>query len=584
MKRLLLWVLLSVGKLSHAHIKAIDLSGCEPAIASYEPADIPLEKYVSHLATANIDSNLKFTKFIKAFPDILQDKPLRRYPELQGQWDILWDMVRKKQLENLSELLTHLKQPEPSDEDRRINGHENTELFADEAPVDAGNWIEDRINEQDEPFNDLLPQEERDRQRHGKSGTYWWASDEDSDAADYDSPEWKKDTIVAILNLNPKMDMQELADKSGVDLSHAISLLEELQTENRIVWITDNSGEYWIVINERNYDRWIYLKISSLLTQNPEMSKREIADKTGRPYSEISEIVKNIRKAIILKLITKNPWITKQKLATTLEIPLKTVFRIIEELETENRLVHKGKRGTRKGYWLVFDKKGRLIGGDPKQRIKETILTLLKENPKMTEQQISNKFDEISIYIVKKAIKELQNEELLIYQGHPPNGGYWAIRNEGGDLTVYDPHQWKEDRVLDQLRENQNLTIPELAKATGISKTTLRRTLTKLQKKDLLRRVGSDKTGRWEVVEKGIKPPEYNFYEERKEKAWLLLKENRQMTGQQLAEELGVSFSTAQAIIKALKTERRLRRIGSTRSGHWKALEKEAESVEPLLL
>ena len=290
MKRLL-WVFwfvgLVVGKLSHAHIKATDLSGCEPAVASYEPADISLAAFVSHLATANIDSTRKFTKFIKEFPDILQDKPLRRYPELQEQWDILWDRVRKKQLENLSEFVTHLNQPEPSDEDSRINGHENQEFFADEAPVDAGNWIENKINEQDKHFNELS-QEERDWRKNGKIGEYWQAIDEESDAANYDSPEGTKEIIVALLNLNPKMDMQELADKSGVDHSQLESLIEELQNEKRIGWIDDNSDGFWLVLNERNYDKWIRVKVSALLIQHPRMTRKQLSEATGIPFSEIS--------------------------------------------------------------------------------------------------------------------------------------------------------------------------------------------------------------------------------------------------------------------------------------------------------
>ena len=569
MKRLLwvFWFVSLFGKLSHAHIKATDLSGCEPAIASYEPADIPLEKYVSHLATANIVSNRKFAEFIRDFPDILQDKPLRRYPELQGQWDILWDMVRKKQLENLSELLTHLKQPEPSDEDRRINGHENTELFADEAPVDAGNWIEDRINEQDEPFNDL-PQEERDWQRHGKTGEYWRTPDEENEAANYDSPEWKKVTILALLKFNPKMTRQELADKSGVDLSHAISLLEELQKENRIGWIDDNHEGVWIVINERNYDRWIYLKISSLLTQNPEMSKREIADKTGRSYSEIFEIVKALRKTTILALLTQNPEMSKQELANTLNLSVATISVTIEELETEKRLLRRG--GNSGEYWLVFDKKGQLISYDPHERRKETILALWAKNPYWTAKDISNESG-IPITAVRQIATALQREEVLIREGSGPSR-YWLVPNKENGATV-DPHQLKKEAVLSLIIKDPEITTQELVDTLGFS---VEQIIEELKAEKRLGGKSSGPRGSRGVFDKQGRLISHDPHERRKETILALWAKNPHWTVKDMSNETGIAITAVKRVATALQREGVL---VSNKGKDWRVFDKQGKLI-----
>ena len=560
MKRLL-WVFLFVGlfgKLSYAQIKATDLSGCEPAIASYEPADIPLEKYVSHLATANIVSNRKFAEFIRDFPDILQDKPLRRYPELQGQWDILWDRVRKKQLENLSELLTHLKQPEPSDEDRRINGHENTELFADEAPVDAGNWIEDRINELDQlaesnnnergeltiddphkeikertitllmenpewkakdlastleisikkirRFIEELQKEGQLTYRGSGWSGRWQVLTEEQEIADhddsqkYDPHEWNKKTIVALLGFNPKMTIQDLADKTNIgDYSHIVFLIEELEKEERIGWIDDSHDGIWVVLNKQNYNRWIYLKVSDLLTRNPEMTTRELADTTGIPYTKVFQIVKKLRKTKVLALLIENPEMTKQELADTLNLSVVIISSTIEELKTEKRL--KSKDNGIGGYWLVFDKKGNLISSNPKEKKERAILTLFAENPELTTQELATKFGLKSNSTLSPIIQKLKETGQLRRIGGRSNTGYWEVFKKGTKPQDYDLNEQRKKTALKLFKENPYITRKNLAAKLGVSISTLQIIIAKLKDESLLLRVGNSSSGYWEVLE-----------------------------------------------------------------------------------
>ena len=50
------------------------------------------------------------------------------------------------------------------------------------------------------------------------------------------------------------------------------------------------------------------------------------------------------------------------------------------------------------------------------------------------------------------------------------------------------------------LKENSNITVDELAVTIGKSRRTVARQIKKLQEDGIIRRVGSDKTGHWEVV------------------------------------------------------------------------------------
>lgn len=56
-----------------------------------------------------------------------------------------------------------------------------------------------------------------------------------------------------------------------------------------------------------------------------------------------------------------------------------------------------------------------------------------------------------------------------------------------------------ERKVLELLQSRSAGTAPEVAELLGLSERTVRRAFSSLKSKGLLRRVGSDKTGYWEV-------------------------------------------------------------------------------------
>ncbi|MEG0518285.1 MAG: winged helix-turn-helix transcriptional regulator [Bacteroidales bacterium] len=50
------------------------------------------------------------------------------------------------------------------------------------------------------------------------------------------------------------------------------------------------------------------------------------------------------------------------------------------------------------------------------------------------------------------------------------------------------------------IKENPKITLDELAEAIGKSRRTVARQIKQLQEDGVIRRVGSDKTGYWEVI------------------------------------------------------------------------------------
>ncbi len=56
-------------------------------------------------------------------------------------------------------------------------------------------------------------------------------------------------------------------------------------------------------------------------------------------------------------------------------------------------------------------------------------------------------------------------------------------------------------KILALIKQNLLITIPELAKQTGVTERSIERNIQKLQRDELLKRLGSAKGGHWKVIE-----------------------------------------------------------------------------------
>lgn len=68
--------------------------------------------------------------------------------------------------------------------------------------------------------------------------------------------------------------------------------------------------------------------------------------------------------------------------------------------------------------------------------------------------------------------------------------------NEGVKLSD------KEKNIFELLKQNPAITTIMLIQTTGLSRSTVERAIVKLKSLNYIRRIGSDKGGHWEVVEK----------------------------------------------------------------------------------
>ena len=73
-------------------------------------------------------------------------------------------------------------------------------------------------------------------------------------------------------------------------------------------------------------------------------------------------------------------------------------------------------------------------------------------------------------------------------------GGKKKAVSKGGKKTA--------DRLLELIRGNPKITFAEMSSATGISRSAIQKHIERLKDAQRLRRVGPDKGGHWEVIEK----------------------------------------------------------------------------------
>jgi ATP-dependent DNA helicase RecG len=75
-----------------------------------------------------------------------------------------------------------------------------------------------------------------------------------------------------------------------------------------------------------------------------------------------------------------------------------------------------------------------------------------------------------------------------------------GVQGEEAQKTTQNATQKTTQKIVALIRQNPQVTRQELAKETGISADGIKYHLRRLQQKGVIRRIGPDRGGRWEVV------------------------------------------------------------------------------------
>ena len=60
-----------------------------------------------------------------------------------------------------------------------------------------------------------------------------------------------------------------------------------------------------------------------------------------------------------------------------------------------------------------------------------------------------------------------------------------------------------QQQIIDFMQQNPQISVVEIAKQSNKPRRTIENNVKKLKEKGIISRVGSDKTGNWEIIKKG---------------------------------------------------------------------------------
>jgi ATP-dependent DNA helicase RecG len=144
---------------------------------------------------------------------------------------------------------------------------------------------------------------------------------------------------------------------------------------------------------------------------------------------------------------------------------------------------------------LSFTNPGKLMGGLSVEKIKTGNYVSVHRNKLLTEafyltgdiEKYGTGFRRVNSWFIEYPeliydLKELSGFMQLVVKS----------KNE--------PLNDRQKEILKQIQANKNITVSELRKDIKVGRETIKRDLKKLKKLNIITRIGSDKTGYWQII------------------------------------------------------------------------------------
>jgi predicted HTH transcriptional regulator len=243
----------------------------------------------------------------------------------------------------------------------------------------------------------------------------------------------------------------------------------------------------------------------------------------------VDGLVENQKK--IVRLIHRDPHISKKKMAEVIGISVTAVDKNIETLKKNGLIKRFG--NAKHGHWKIVndqlkdkpeDKNDGLADGlvdglverlvDGLVENQKKILKLIQNDPHISKKKMAETVG-ISSTAVDKNMETLKKRGLIKRFGNA-RYGHWKIINDQLKDKPEDKNNGLVDglveRLVDGLVENQekivrlihrdsHISKKKMAEIIGISTTAVGKNIDTLKKKGILKRVGPDKGGHWEILE-----------------------------------------------------------------------------------
>ena len=128
------------------------------------------------------------------------------------------------------------------------------------------------------------------------------------------------------------------------------------------------------------------------------------------------------------------------------------------------------------------------------------LIVIIESNPEITKRELSKKLN-LSISNVQRVLDELRDSGIIERKG-TNRKGYWEVVDE--KITFKDSNldqtSENEKEVIELIKYDPSITKRELANKLKISESKIQRILDSLKKKNLIKREGSNRKGRWVVI------------------------------------------------------------------------------------
>lgn len=225
-------------------------------------------------------------------------------------------------------------------------------------------------------------------------------------------------------------------------------------------------------------------------------------------FTEADEIIAFIKKHLMVEyIITGEPQRTER-----FDYPLDAIREIVI-----NMIVHRDYRDSSGSIIKIYDNRiefynpGKLFGGI-------TIQDLLSGNytSKSRNKLIAKAFKEVGLIerygsgiyriqklcsdygIVEPVFKEVSNGFQVILFKEKQN----EPANEPANEPVNEPVNDRLKEIISLIQQNNSISINELSKICKVGRETIKRDINKLKNMNLIQRIGPDKGGYWEVLNK----------------------------------------------------------------------------------
>ncbi|MCY4513007.1 MAG: hypothetical protein OXB86_04900, partial [Bdellovibrionales bacterium] len=138
--------------------------------------------------------------------------------------------------------------------------------------------------------------------------------------------------------------------------------------------------------------------------------------------------------------------------------------------------------------------------------------------------------------IINTTIAKLKKEGRLV-RIMGPHGSYQVLENGEDPSNYILTDQKRQDRVLALIKQNPKILIAELMEKTGLLKSIINTTISKLKKEGQLMRIGGP-SGSYQVLKKGEDPSNYILTDQkRQDRVLALIKHNPKISIAELVEK-----------------------------------------------